>query len=632
MFVCHKAATHNYTLLNLTDPNKPDKDMARHLIRLLVIIFLFAPTSIFAQDDHHSQVEVRNLLLELDTVIANKSYYQEQRKQRISNLETEMRGCYGREYVEKCKEYFQMLVDYNGSRALHALQLIEETPEYKSDIELHQWVAISRSTVYCTMGLYHKAEDMLQSINTKTLAEKERLHYYCTIQSIYSNISEYLPEKDIVNEENNLSIAYMDSILSIQTNEIDRDLTSAVKELALNHPTEALNHALHALYLSKGKTHIYICATLAMVYMSMHDNQNAIYYFALTSINDIKNGTTEYQALIYLIDLLYEEGDMDRATSYLICAMEDVNAYPARNLAIKLSSNVENMKTTFVSRQQEVDSAAKQKSHTIGIIYALSALLICIAFYVFWRRSNSNAQKKEMAALQAELERISLSDKLKGGLLQQLQKEVPEHISAIKEQTEKLSGKNTGDEIKDYMNLVAEHTGRLSALIDNTNNIKNLEAGITEGEHILVNFDELMQLCLSETRQYLKKNVEFIYSPQRKGLRISTNAKQTQQMLTAILTLVAKKTENGAIMLSTLNVAASNCLQICVTNTGAKITTKEAEQMFEKMEYNEDDSSCSGLTLFTCRVIARALGGDLSIDTSYQQGARFVLLIPNNKE
>lgn len=606
--------------------------MMKHITKLIVIIFIIIPISISAQNDHHSQIEVRELLYELDTLIANKKYYQDQRRLRVSNIEKELRDCYGKEYVDKCKEYFQSLVDFDGCKALHALQLIEDTPEYQKDKELMQWVAISRATVYCTMGLYHKAEDMLFSIDTKNLSEKERLHYHCTIQAIYSNIAEYLPEKDVVHDENNLSISYMDSILSIQTNEIDRDLTSAVKELSLNHPTEALNHALHALYLSKGKTHIYICATLGMVYKSMHDNQNAIYYFALTSINDIKNGTTEYQALIYLIDVLYEEGDMDRATAYLMCAMEDVNAYPARNLAIKLASNVKNMNKTLTSRQMEVTASAKQNSHTTGIIYALSAILICIAFYVFWRRSNSKSQKAEIDNLQANLERIKLSDRLKTSILQKIQKDGTAHLAAIKEKTMLLTGRENVNELQIYKNSIAEHADSIAATIDSMNDINKLDvAKNTECTYSMIDFDEMVNTCLDDTRKSLNPNVELIYSPQHKGFKLCTNADRVKQMLSAILTLATKNTDNGAIMLSTIHISSSDDLQVCIANTGKQLSEKEANLMFEQFEDNaEEDSSCR-ITLYTCRIIARSLGGDLSIDTSYMQGVRIILIIPNKK-
>lgn len=102
-------------------------------------------------------------------------------------------------------------------------------------------------------------------------------------------------------------------------------------------------------------------------------------------------------------------------------------------------------------------------------------------------------------------------------------------------------------------------------------------------------------------------------------------------MLSAILTLATKNTDNGAIMLSTIHISSSDDLQVCIANTGKQLSEKEANLMFEQFEDNaEEDSSCR-ITLYTCRIIARSLGGDLSIDTSYMQGVRIILIIPNKK-
>jgi signal transduction histidine kinase len=35
------------------------------------------------------------------------------------------------------------------------------------------------------------------------------------------------------------------------------------------------------------------------------------------------------------------------------------------------------------------------------------------------------------------------------------------------------------------------------------------------------------------------------------------------------------------------------------------------------------------LGLYVCRLIARALGGDIYLDTTYTNGARFVFTVPN---
>ena len=51
--------------------------------------------------------------------------------------------------------------------------------------------------------------------------------------------------------------------------------------------------------------------------------------------------------------------------------------------------------------------------------------------------------------------------------------------------------------------------------------------------------------------------------------------------------------------------------------------------IFEHFEKLDHYSPGLGLGLYVCRLIARALGGDIHLDTLYTDGARFVFTIPN---
>ena len=70
----------------------------------------------------------------------------------------------------------------------------------------------------------------------------------------------------------------------------------------------------------------------------------------------------------------------------------------------------------------------------------------------------------------------------------------------------------------------------------------------------------------------------------------------------------------------------------CVEDTGPGISEERIEQMFEPFIKVDDLSEGLGLGLPLSKRHAQSLGGDLTLDTSYHEGCRFVLEVPINNE
>jgi len=69
---------------------------------------------------------------------------------------------------------------------------------------------------------------------------------------------------------------------------------------------------------------------------------------------------------------------------------------------------------------------------------------------------------------------------------------------------------------------------------------------------------------------------------------------------------------------------------LIVADQGHGIAPEDQERIFEKFErLGRQDSVGSGLGLYISRRLARAMGGDIRIDSAPGQGARFILSLPN---
>jgi signal transduction histidine kinase len=73
--------------------------------------------------------------------------------------------------------------------------------------------------------------------------------------------------------------------------------------------------------------------------------------------------------------------------------------------------------------------------------------------------------------------------------------------------------------------------------------------------------------------------------------------------------------------------------RIVVADQGPGLSAEQAELVFDKFErLGRSDEGGSGLGLYISRRLARAMGGDLIVESAPGQGARFVLRVPADRE
>ena len=86
-----------------------------------------------------------------------------------------------------------------------------------------------------------------------------------------------------------------------------------------------------------------------------------------------------------------------------------------------------------------------------------------------------------------------------------------------------------------------------------------------------------------------------------------------------------KQAENHQKENVTLTVEATEDKVIfLIENTGITIPAKDAERIFDEFVQLDEYYNGTGIGLTVARSLARRLGGDIVLDTTYKEGARFV--------
>ena len=111
--------------------------------------------------------------------------------------------------------------------------------------------------------------------------------------------------------------------------------------------------------------------------------------------------------------------------------------------------------------------------------------------------------------------------------------------------------------------------------------------------------------------------------------KLMTNAKEMEKILHNLLNNACKFTEQGTITLSCYHDEVENDM-VCfsVTDTGKGIKEGEEEKIFEHFYKVDAYKEGVGLGLPLARRVARQMGGDVVLDTSYHEGSRFILKLP----
>ena len=94
-------------------------------------------------------------------------------------------------------------------------------------------------------------------------------------------------------------------------------------------------------------------------------------------------------------------------------------------------------------------------------------------------------------------------------------------------------------------------------------------------------------------------------------------------MLINIINNAVKYTKEGAITLKAN--ADDEQVTLAVEDTGTGIPEKEAETIFDRFVKLDTFKEGLGLGLPLCRMIVERLGGTVNLDTTYKQGARFIV-------
>lgn len=300
--------------------------------------------------------------------------------------------------------------------------------------------------------------------------------------------------------------------------------------------------------------------------------------------------------------------------------------------------------------QQQLDEMKKQNEQLqqrsrfttggVAMILGIIALLVFLASSNKWRhtlevknrqlereRNVVVAQNKQLAI---ERDRAEAASRAKTAFLQSMTHEIRTPLNAISGFTQVLTmpGLNLPEKERlDYSERIQDNTRMLTNILDDLILISNLESK-TE----LPQAEPSMPLAIiagaiETASPFVAKNVTLDSKCEMPETdTIMTYPNMINIALSKLLDNAAKFTQQGSITLSLCQ--DGDKLHFTVSDTGPGIPADKKDFIFERFTKLDSFTQGAGLGLSIARMVAEHLGGTLTLDTEYKQGAKFDMTIP----
>ena len=277
-------------------------------------------------------------------------------------------------------------------------------------------------------------------------------------------------------------------------------------------------------------------------------------------------------------------------------------------------------------------NTAKRLALMSIVIIALSFITIIIL--IFWILRNKRFRQeliKKNEALVTALQMAEESDRMKTEFVRQVSHEIRTPLNAINGFNEILNSSNmdiTDEERQDMILRIKDNTKTITNIVDDMLFLSKENAFYYAKKDQMLCNKTLSELIYS-FRSSVSPNVELLYTSQViNRFTIFTNQEAVVKIIDHLIKNAIKFTKKGSITLNCSCEDNKEMVEISVTDTGQGIKPEVRKHIFDQFMKEDKFKQGMGLGLTVNRKMAQKLGGDLTLDDNYTNGARFLLSLP----
>lgn len=349
-----------------------------------------------------------SLLLKLDQAIKERPIYMEQKELKLVELKRQLHRQIPDE--ERFAILGTLLDEYRSFNTDSALHMAEEREQIAIRLGNREYIdnaRMNKADVLGMTGMYKEVMDLMRNIHIDRLPVDIHPYYYHIYRTVYGLMADYAVtayEKKLYTE---LTDKYRDSLLLVnKDNLLIHTLIQSDQYNVRNEYDKAIRLLTDYLALQKDYEHdVAICAyTLSESYRLKGDKEKEKEYLIVSAMADMKTAVREYISLRKLAVLLYQEGDIERAYSYVKICMEDAAACNARLRKLEILEIFPIINDAY---QQKTEKQQEQMKWALVSISLLSLFLLLAIFYVYKQMKKVAAARREVIDANKRLKELN---------------------------------------------------------------------------------------------------------------------------------------------------------------------------------------------------------------------------------
>lgn len=357
--------------------------------------------------------------------------------------------------------------------------------------------------------------------------------------------------------------------------------------------------------------------------------------------------------LRYIMQAAEHENDEDlmlKASKAYINVLEKQARPTNHDRELQVLYETYRMREQLASNELERQAEINKLQHSIIVIcgIALIGLIIMVIFLIrLYRHSrkltntlfeSNEALKSESCALRASQREVSSArdaaekaNEFKSDFIQNLSHEISSPINAIVEYSSLLVDCTDAAKkpyLEKYAKMITNNAEFLNSVVNDVFHLSERDSDSVTIHRKLVDLRKIIDIAVDTATPSLNPGVVIEVESETPNIDTFTDPNRVNQILNNVLENAVRYTEKGRILVAYDFVNNGKEIAISVTDNGPGIPANYKEHIFERfVKLNPKDEGI-GLGLPISRLLARLLGGDLILDTTYTHGARFILTLP----
>lgn len=295
-------------------------------------------------------------------------------------------------------------------------------------------------------------------------------------------------------------------------------------------------------------------------------------------------------------------------------------------------------------KERQIAEQRAKLSQQRMLSVAVFSIIIILFFYIYLMQRRRAFRK--LSATNRELmlanERAEESSRMKTKFIQQISHEVRTPLNVLSGFSQVLATPDIeidASELQSISHKIVDNSERITRLVDKMLDLSMINSNaVIECNDTVSPADIASQAAaISDIRKATHLQFQLTVSPEAQSLNFVTNQKSAVKALAMLLDNAIKFTHPLAFRNRkptdspakvTLSVSVKDQkVQFVVEDTGIGVPPEQAENIFTEFVQLDEYSDGTGIGLSIARSLARHMQGDITIDTAYTGGARFVMTL-----